>query len=473
VRAIMDAIMQTRIVKTLLFSAAVFGLSLAIGSASALAADKDLIKGEAIVVPAPGVSIETILAAYRATLVDEFDRPDGTTVYLVRLRSTKKTPKQIRKMQADARILSAATNSKMRTPSRHSPLSFPFDVPVLAEPDPFDPTGYDQQPFLTNLKLPEALAMSRGAGVVVAVVDTGIDATGHPDLAARLWVNPREQENGVDDDDSDNLGIVDDVRGWDFLDGDNDPSDEGTFGDPASPVYGHGTFIAGIITKIAPEARIMPIRVFGPDGEGTAWNIARAIEYAVTHGATVVNLSFGTDEDLDPIHDVVGDVKDRAVLVAAAGNAATRTQFPARRSEVIAVAAVTDQDQRANFTNLGSDIDVSAPGVRLQSMFPGGRYAIWSGTSFAAPIVSATAALRIARVLADVPDVRHKDLIDDTVDAIEDNTTPVSGDGLGRGRVDPTKVIRAELPDGDNSGHGGGGDDDNSGHGGGGDDDKW
>jgi subtilisin family serine protease len=438
--------------KKLFIALAAIALPLVLGTGSAFAADKALIKGEAIVIPAPGVRIEEILADYRATIADQFQQANGTTVYLLRLRSRNKTNRQVRRLQADVRVASASTNTLLKSPvGRHNPISFPFDTPTLASPDPFDSSGYDNQTFLTNLRLAQALTVSRGTNVVVAIIDTGVDVSGHPELSARLWANPREQANGVDDDNADGFNLVDDLKGWDFFDGDNDPTEAGSTDDDG---YGHGTFIAGIIAKIAPEARIMPVRVFGPNGEGTAWNVARAIEYAVAHGAMVVNMSFGSDEDLDPIHDIVGDVKDRAVLVGAAGNAGGRTEFPARRSEVIAVAAVTDQDQKATFTNFGSDIDVSAPGVGIKSMFPGGRYATWSGTSFATPVVSATAALRIARVLNASPSIRLDDLVKDTVDAIEDNTSPVSGDGLGRGRIDILKVLAARLPDGDDDSDG-------------------
>jgi hypothetical protein len=436
-----------------LFALAVLGLFFTVLSTPAIAADKALIPGQAIVIPAPGVAIEEILTAYRATVEDQFVQTNGTRVYLLRLRSENRTAKQVRRLQADVRVSSASTNKVMRA-GRHNPISFPFDDPELVSPDPTDPADYNQQPFLTNLRLSQALTISRGSNVIVAIIDTGIDVTGHLELVAQRWVNPREQENGVDDDNADGMNLADDVRGWDFYDGDNDPSETGALGDDA---HGHGTFIAGIITKLAPESIIMPVRAFGPQGDGTAWDVARAIEYAVAHGATVVNMSFGSDEDLDPIHDILGDVKDRAVLVAAAGNTGERTEYPARRSEVIAVAAVTDQDQKATFTNFGSDVDVSAPGVKLQSMFTEGRFATWSGTSFAAPIVSAAAALRLARVQAAVPDVKPEDLIKDTIDAIEDNTMPVSGDGLGRGRVDLIKALQAELPHGES---GGGGDDD-------------
>jgi hypothetical protein len=358
-----------------LLAVAVLGVSLTLWSTPAQAADKALIPGQAIVIPAPGVAIEDILITYRATVEDQFVQTNGTTVYLLRLRSENKTAKQVRRLQADVRVASASTNKILRA-GRHNPISFPFDDPQIVSPNPTDPTQYNNQPLLTNLRLAQALTISRGSNVIVAVVDTGIDVTGHPELVAQRWVNPREQENGVDDDNSDGLNLADDVHGWDFYDGDNDPSETGALGDDA---HGHGTFIAGIITKLAPEAIILPVRAFGPQGDGTAWDIARAIEYAVAHGATVVNMSFGSDEDLDPIHDILGDVKDYAVLVAAAGNTATRTEFPARRSEVIAVAAVTDQNQRATFSNFGSDVDVSAPGVQLQSMFTQGRFATWSG----------------------------------------------------------------------------------------------
>src|ERR1051325_5298018 len=296
------------------------GLLFVLTPASASAQEKSLVRGQVIVVPAPGVSIDSINAEYRTTVMDRIVQGDGTALYLLQFPTSSHTAKRLRQMQTDADLVSAAANSRIFSPpAAHRPINFPFDHAVLAKPDDHDPMGYNTQAFLGALRLGDALTISRGTGVVVAVIDTGEDFGSHSELTAQLWHNPNEVVNGIDDDPSDTLGLVDDVNGWDFYANDNDPSEDGVDADAA---YGHGTFIAGIITKIAPDARIMPLRAFGPDGVGTAWNICRSIQYAVAHGADVINMSFGSSVELDPIKWALIYAKSHAVLVAAVGNRA-------------------------------------------------------------------------------------------------------------------------------------------------------
>ena len=256
-----------------------------------------------------------------------------------------------------------------------------------------------------------------GAGVVVAVLDSGIDLD-HPELAANIWRNPGEiPGNGLDDDGN---GWIDDVSGYDFADSDADPSPVlGEFG------FEHGTHVAGTIAAardgvrfgadgvpyevngVAYEAQILPVRVLGGTLGGTPDAIAAGIRYAVDNGADVINLSLG-GPFATPVESAALRYAEQngVVVVSAAGNernaGATQPNFPARLAATndvgIAVGAIDTTGRLAGFSNpagttLGEYPFVVAPGVNVLSTFPGNNYSFLSGTSMAAPHVSATVAL--------------------------------------------------------------------------------
>jgi subtilisin family serine protease len=245
------------------------------------------------------------------------------------------------------------------------------------------------------IRLAEAHQVSRGAGVTVAVLDTGVDAT-HPALAGKL------------------------LPGYDFVDNDANPDEIGTH--EQNPTYGHGTHVAGLVALAAPEAKIMPLRALDRDGVGNAWILAKALAYAIdpdgnpatSDGADVINLSLSTVERSRLIRDVLKAVicNDQvqspndlpcltlfgrgAVVVAAAGNQASSIpEYPAGDglSGAIAVGASTQSDTISVFSNFGSWVDIAAPGQAIYSTVPGGGYGTWSGTSMAAPLAAGEAAL--------------------------------------------------------------------------------
>lgn len=254
---------------------------------------------------------------------------------------------------------------------------------------------------LNSINAPEAWANGyQGAGVVVAIVDTGVSMN-HPDLSNQIWVNSGEiVGNGVDDDHN---GYVDDVHGWDFVGRDNDPSDGN----------GHGTHVAGTIaanddgrgsTGVAPDATIMPVRVLGNDGRGSDAAVAAGIRYAAQNGADIINLSLGGSFS-SIIQSAIQYAQQRDVLVVtAAGNESAATpsypgRFSATMANVISVGAHAATNSLAGFSNRvgGSGaVQVDAPGVGVYSTYPGGQYVSFNGTSMASPHVAGLAALALS-----------------------------------------------------------------------------
>ena len=252
--------------------------------------------------------------------------------------------------------------------------------------------------------------------VVVAVVDSGIDYL-HPDLPReRLWVNPQERLNGIDDDHD---GFVDDVIGWNFVDDDNNPFDDS----------GHGTMIAGIIAAagtrapgINPHARIMALKVLNALGHGRSSAIAAGVDFATAHGARLINLSLGGSEPSALIAQAVSRALAAGVLVVmASGNEAREAVADGLPdgAGMLVVAATDTQDARAPFSNWGAAVRLAAPGVDILSLRargsdlialsgasayrPGaaivgedGEYYRASGTSFAAAIVTGVASWMLA-----------------------------------------------------------------------------
>jgi len=262
-----------------------------------------------------------------------------------------------------------------------------------------------------DIDAPEGWDIEQGSPeVIIAVIDTGADYT-HPDLAANIWHNPLEiPGNGIDDDGN---GYIDDVIGWDFVDAAGGASDEDFEMPDNDPMdkHGHGTHVAGIagavsnnglgIAGVAWNCKIMPVRAgyktATGDGVLESDDAARAIVYAAENGAKIINLSWGDTQQSSIIEDAIDfAVSNGALVCAAAGNENSNApMYPASSANngVIAVGATDNQDQRAYFSNYGSWVDVSAPGVSIYSTYLNNGLRNMSGTSMATPIVSGVAAL--------------------------------------------------------------------------------
>lgn len=233
---------------------------------------------------------------------------------------------------------------------------------------------------------------------VIAVVDSGIDFT-HPDLSNNRWVNPAEVADNGEDDDRD--GYPDDVSGWDWVAGTGVVRDE----------QGHGTSVAGIIAAegdnglgvagVMWRASLMSLRVLDSSGTGDVASAVEAIDFAVAHGAQVINCSWGTEADSQFLRDAIERAgRKGVVVVASAGNAGrdidARPYYPASYDlpNLITVASSDGFDNLAPFSGWGaSRVAVAAPGTNILTTHEGGDYHFVTGTSASVPIVSGIAGL--------------------------------------------------------------------------------
>ncbi len=245
------------------------------------------------------------------------------------------------------------------------------DYPVQAlETIPNDPS-FPTQYALTAIHAPQGWDISTGSSAItIAVLDSGVDLS-HPDLAGKI------------------------VQGYDFVNNDNNPQDD----------YGHGTHVAGIaaassnnglgVAGVSWGANIMPVKVLNSTGAGSFSNVASGVVWATDHGAQVINMSLGGTSFSQTLEDAITYAASRDVFMAAAsGNSnASIVLYPARSSQVMAVAATDANNQRASFSNYGPEIEIAAPGDAILSIWPGGGYNTLSGTSMATPFVSGLAAI--------------------------------------------------------------------------------
>jgi len=381
--------------------------ALTIGTGPAKAAqgsDGDQLYGEVLVKLASASALPALLGQYPLALMSQFgSRP----IYRFQLTGTATLKDTLSALALDPNVLLAEPNVTHGSPEARKNVVWAIGTPG----------AYRAQWAPAALRLPDAQKLSTGAGVRVAVLDTGVDAT-HPALAGKL------------------------LPGHDFVDDDDDPSEEGSESDVA---FGHGTHVAGLIALTAPDAKIVPYRVLDVNGEGNTWVLAEALLRAVDpdgdpttdDGAHVINLSLGTvtrtrlleaitqiatcSVDSDPVNDISDPGYDDdnvrcgrtrgALLVAAAGNDGSQSilSYPAAEgSRFLAPVGASTSDQKvAGFSNYGSWVRFMAPGDRITSTVPGGGYGTWSGTSMAAPFYAGVAAL----VRAANPTLKPDDVI--------------------------------------------------------------
>lgn len=311
--------------------------------------------------------------------------------------------------------------------------------------DPDLPKQYN----LKNIEAENAWDVTKGSDkITIAIVDDAVKIT-HNDLKDNIWVNSNEIPN--DNLDNDSNGFVDDVNGWDPADNDNDPNPPNTANDNE---FSHGTHCAGIssattdnalgIASIGFKTKIIAVKCT-KDGPYTGSIDAgyQGVDYAMAAGARIISMSWGggapsaTEQDLFDAAHAAG-----IVLICAAGNDNTdNPMYPASYDYAISVAASDEDDKKADFSNYGATIDVTAPGVDIWSTVAttNDSYFSYSGTSMACPLVSGVAALILAYDPGMPPD-KVEECIKTTADPIEALNPGFEGK-LGAGRVNAYKAV--------------------------------
>jgi len=279
-----------------------------------------------------------------------------------------------------------------------------------ATPREGDPAQY----ALAKLHLPEAHTLARGTNVRIAIIDSGID-TRHPELAGSI------------------------VDSFDAL------------GSKEGP-HVHGTGIAGVIAShaklmgSAPAAKILAIRAFGQAAGGAQSNsyvILKSLDYAVSHGAQIVNMSFAGPKDALIERGIAATAARGLVMIAAAGNAGAKSPplYPAASANVIAVSATDAHDKLFAASNRGSYIALAAPGVDIFLPAPDEKYQMTSGTSFSAAYVSGLAALMLERD----PALKADEVRTMLMNSARDLGSPGRDDEFGAGEADAYAALKAVI----------------------------
>jgi subtilisin family serine protease len=283
--------------------------------------------------------------------------------------------------------------------------------PALLDAEPIDffgvtvRAGYVRQPADTILGISAAREQHglTGAGITVAVIDTGVDPT-HPVLSPVLldgYDYTRNRSGGSE------RGDVNDSMMYAVDAAQPTRVNESTMAivndsmmyavdDPNHAAFGHGTMVAGVIHLVAPLASILPLKAFGADGRGYTSDVLRAIYGAVSLGAKVLNMSFSFTQPSDEMRKALDHaMASGAVPVASAGNdGQMRNVYPAALAGVIGVASTTDYDVLSSFSNFGTEVAwIAAPGEGVVTTYPMGTYAAAWGTSFSTPFAAGAAAL--------------------------------------------------------------------------------
>jgi subtilisin family serine protease len=328
-------------------------------SGAPAANERRLMPDEVVIEVANSVSaaqIDALQSRFRLARVEsQTSQLSGTTLYRWRIPDRRSVPTVVRALEADRLVASAQPNYLF----------------TLQQDEPRAVTEGDAAQYeLAKLRLPQAHGLAKGDKVLVAVIDSGVDAS-HPELAGAV------------------------AETYDAL---------------SAPLtqHKHGTAIAGLIAAhgklmgAAPGARILAVRAFdgaGASAEGTTFNILKGLDWAAANGARVINMSFAGPSDPAVHRSLAAAHKKGIVLIAAAGNAGPKSPplYPAADPNVIAVTATDANDKLFEQANRGRHIAVAAPGAQILVAIPDGGYEVSSGTSYSAAEVSGIAALMLER----------------------------------------------------------------------------
>jgi len=297
---------------------------------------------------------------------------------------------------ASGRIGAWASSSQTSTVSNGQLNTFQANLPMWSQ---------------IHLTQAQRAAPTLGTGVTVAVVDTGIDLL-HPAFKGHLAPAANMR---------------------DFVGNDAVPQEEGGSRDMA---YGHGTAVASLILQVAPNATILPIRVLSPDGSGQASTVAAGVDWAVAHGAKIINLSVVSSVDSMLNASLKNATNQGVYVVMAAGNNATSpVMYPSRFANAaggigaysLSVGSIETNNVQSDFSNYGQQLKVLAPGRLVTAAYPGSLTAQATGTSFATPVVSGVLALGASKGTSSTSSLT------DVLKAMETNVTDVNTQYLESG----------------------------------------
>lgn len=313
----------------------------------------------------------------------------------------------------------------------------------------------------SDISANEAWKITQGSrDIRVAVIDTGIDIN-HPDIKANLWVNAGETgfdskgrdkaTNGVDDDGN---GFIDDVHGWNFVQNNNQLTDN----------HGHGTHVAGIvgaeggngigISGVSPKVSLMILKYFDPksNGNDNLKNTIKAIQYAVKMNANIINYSGGGLDYSKDEFSAVQEAKDKGILfVAAAGNEYSNSDkshyYPANYGldNIISVTAINPAAEVLKSSNFGvKSVHIAAPGENIFSTLPNNRYGVMTGTSQATAFVSGVAAL----IMADNREFNYLQVKNQILRTADQRSIVLRGKTQTAGRLNSFRAlaIQSSLP---------------------------
>jgi thermitase len=423
---------------------------------------------------APPDKIQAIAARHGLTVVRTLDVPPNdvflvtSATALTTATTTDLTPDQkVSEIASDPEVAHVEVNAVATAPEvpsdvrlDQSPVSI---LDALSAPTVVNFGGtqvwsqYAYQNATNAIRLDDR-GSATGDGVVVAIIDTGVDPH-HPVLASSLvagydFINDVEGPGSEWADVDPAVTTVLDQSPVSILDGMKpvalNPSTLAILDQPrvdalsALPLplaFGHGTMVAGIVHLVAPGARIMPLKVFSATGTSRVFDIVRAIYYAVDNGARVINMSFSTPTWSPEITHAINVATDRGVIcVASAGNLGQEVLvYPGAQRNVLAVGSVNSASipVRSRFSNYGDSlVSLAAPGEGIITTYPGGGYAGAWGTSFSAPMVTGTAAL----LLQIDPTLNFSDAA-----ALIGRADPMALSGLGRGRLNLNNTLKKAV----------------------------
>jgi subtilisin family serine protease len=393
---------------------------------------EERVSPELLIELTPYATIETILVRYDLTLIDSITRWNMHRVAATVPPGADPEPvvdALAELMDEDPDIDEAEAHRIFEDPEAVQ-VSLP-DLGLISTRGEFR-----KQPATLAVKSEAAHQRFTGAGVTVAVIDTGMSLA-HPETASQISATGADfaagdgtaqaQANGLDDDED---GLTDES-------------------------LHHGTFVAGLVNLIAPDAVVLPVRTLDAEGRGSAFSLAKGIQFAVDNGADVISLSESMLHGSRPVEQAIEDAIDaNVVVVVAAGNRGLPIvdatvvdecrSFPATHPEVIAVAAMDSGLAKADFSDYGPDVHLGAPGVDIVSTYGDTGFGEWDGTSFAAPIVAGAAALLLEKYPGLTPlEVRDQFM----ATAQPDNNPPEFAGMTGAGVLDADALTASLTSD--------------------------